>query len=322
MNPKSPLREFQEAHQLMLQAQRVVIISHKNPDADAVGANLALREALERLGKTVSSACVDLPPEDCDFLPGYEDFVQEVNFLDYDLVVSVDCGGHKVLGFHEKQPELLDRGRVKLVNIDHHESNDHFGNVNIVMPQTPSTCFILYLMFTSYGWNITQTMATALLHGLYFDTGSFMHSNTDAQTLRIAGRLKALGGNHELCVKKQFKTKSIEKLRLWGLGLSRAELNSQRAVVSAIRQEDLKQTGADLEDLSGLINYLNHVPESRFCVLLTEDGEGKIKSSMRTLDDKVDLSKIAELFGGGGHKKAAGFTISGRIQEKRVWMIS
>ena len=317
-----PLAVFQEARQLMERAQRIVIISHKNPDADAIGANLALREALERLGKTVHSACVDPVPENCLFLRGSHSFVDDFNPQDYDLFISVDCGGHKLVGFHESYPELMDTSRCTLINIDHHASNDHFGSVNIVMDETPSTCFILYLMFSSYGWGISPVMATAMLHGLYYDTGSFMHSNTDAQTLRIAGRLKALGGDHERCVKEQFRRASIEKLKLWGAALSRIEINNHNAAFSVLTEKDYTCSGAKYEDSSGIINYLSHIPDMRFSMLLSEDLRGNIKGSLRTQDDEMDLSEIAGLFGGGGHKKAAGFTIPGRLKAKTIWTIA
>lgn len=317
-----PLDEFQKAKDLLLAAQRIVLIPHKNPDADAIGATLALKEALENLGKDVTTACIDPLPENCKFLPKSDTFVQNFNYKDFDLIISLDCGAHKLLGFHKEMPELLDKNLVKLINIDHHPSNDFFGTVNIVMPQTPATCFILYLMITSYGWTITQTMATALLHGLYYDTGSFMHSNTSPETLRIAGRLKALGGDHQICVKKQFHTTSIEKLKLWGRAMSRIQLNDKQTVVTAITDKDYTDINATRDDLSGLINYLNHVNEAKFCILLTEDTNGNIKGSMRTQGEEINLSEIAQLFGGGGHKKAAGFTIPGTLQKRTIWDIS
>lgn len=315
----SPLLDFEQAHQLMNASQRIVILSHKNPDADAVGANLALREALESMGKTVDSACVDLPPENCLFLQKADTYLQDFHTEDYDLVITVDCGGHKVMAFHEKKPELLDRSRVKLLNIDHHPSNDFFGTVNVVMPEAPATCFILFLMFTSFGWTITPTMATSLLHGLYYDTGSFMHSNTSADALRIAARLKALGADHERLIKEQFHTHPLPQLKLWGRALERVSLNQKHAVVTGLTSQDFSEVGAHKDDVSGLINYLNHVPAAKFCVLLTEEGNGIIKGSMRTQDLDVNLSAIAQLFGGGGHVKAAGFSIPGRLVEKRAW---
>lgn len=316
-----PLEEFDKAKQLMLGAARILIISHKNPDADSIGANLALREALENMGKIVTSTSVDPIPESCLFLRKADQYVRGFNLADFDLVITVDCGSHKLMAFHETMPDLLDRNKVKLINIDHHPSNDNFGNANIVMSQTPATCFILFVLFSYYGWSITPTMATALLQGLYYDTGSFMHSNTSADSLRIAARLKALGADLERSVKEQFHTASIPKLRLWGRALSRASLNEKQAVVTAVTEADYREENATPEDLSGLVNYLNHVPEAKFCMLLTEDFKGNIKGSLRTQNESMDLTALTGLFGGGGHKKAAGFTIPGHLVEKKTWDI-
>lgn len=320
-NPFS-LESFDQAKQALLEANRVLILSHKNPDADSVGANLALREALENMGKSVVSACIDEIPDNCRFLRKAEQYLRDFETQNFDLVVTVDCGGHKLMGFHEKKPELLDRTKVRLLNIDHHPSNDLFGNVNVVLPQTPSTCFILYLFFNYCGWGISPSMATALMHGLYYDTGGLMHPNTTADTYRIAARLKALGADQERCMKELFHTASIPKLRLWGRALSRSSFNEKKAVVAALTQEDYKEEQAELEDLSGLVNYLNQVPEAQFCVLLTEDFHGNIKASLRTQREEVDLTQIAGLFGGGGHKKAAGFTIPGRLHKKSIWGVT
>lgn len=316
-----PLDEFDSALKLIHSAKSIVIISHKNPDPDSIGANLALKEQLQAIGKKVVSACFDKVPENCDFLDGAEKFVQDFDINNVDLVISVDCGSHDLLKFHEYKPELLGKGKRPLINIDHHPTNDMFGQINIVMDKAPATCFILFVMFAYYGWSISKNSATALMHGLYFDTGSFMHSNTTADTLKIAGRLLANGADIKTIVRKQFHTNSISQLRVWGHALSRVEINSKSALCTAITEHDFMREAAKPEDISGLVNYLNHVPEARFCILLTEDMRGNIKGSMRTLGDDVDLSKIAKLFGGGGHKKAAGFTIPGRISSKVIWDI-
>ena len=123
--PNIPLEAFDQAKTLIYDARKILIISHVNPDADAVGANLALREAIERLGKVVDSACVDPPPENCAFLPLTETYLSQITPSDYDLLISVDCGGHKLLGFHKEHPEILDRNKVTLINFDHHASNDY-----------------------------------------------------------------------------------------------------------------------------------------------------------------------------------------------------
>lgn len=316
------LDSFAQAKTLLDQAKRIVILAHKNPDADAVGSNLAMREALEQMGKEVTSACVDPIPESCRFLRKAETFVQDFNPADFDLIITQDCGSHNQMAFHKSKPELLDRSKTLLLNIDHHASNDHFGTVNVVMPEAPATCFILFLMFASYGWDLTPTLATSLFHGLTYDTGSFMHSNTTSATLRIAGRLLSAGADHTRSVKEQFHTHPLPQLKLWGRALERLSLNSKDAVVTALTEQDFKELGVSKDDVSGLIHYLNHIPTAKFCVLLTEEGNGIIKGSMRTQHEDVNLSAVAQLFGGGGHTQAAGFSIPGRLVEKRSWSIN
>lgn len=316
----APIAEFEKAKELIFAAQNILIISHRNPDGDTIGSNLALRAALEKLGKNIVSSCVDDLPKNSVFLKGSEKFVQDFDLSVFDLIITVDCGGYKLVGFHTKKPEILS-GKTPVINIDHHQSNEYFGDINIVMTDAPAACSVVYQIINYFDWEITKDMATALLHGLYFDTGSFMHSNTDALTLRIASRLKTLGADHEACVKHQFNSSSLEQLRLWGYALSRASLNKKHAVVSTLTKEDFEKSNTSPGDISGLVNYLNYVPESKLSVLLTEDQDGNIKASMRTQGEEVDLSAIAELFGGGGHKKAAGFTIPGHITQKLVWEV-
>jgi phosphoesterase RecJ-like protein len=316
------LPSFDQARELLQNAKRILILSHKNPDADSVGANLALREALENMGKEVSSACVDNPPDNCLFLRKADTYQKDFNSTDFDLIVTVDCGGHKLMAFHETKPELLDRNKTLLLNIDHHPSNDNFGTVNVVLPDAPATCFILFLFFSYCQWGITPTMATALMHGLYYDTGSFQHSNTTSTGLRIAGRLKALGADHARSIKEQYHTHSLSQLRLWGRALERISLNSKQGVVTALTEADYHAVGAQKDEVTGLINYLGHASPAKYCVLLTEDWNGKIKGSMRTQDPEIDLTQIAGLFGGGGHKMASGFTIAGRLSEKKIWTVA
>lgn len=321
MSEPFPMEAFEAAKPLLEGAVRVLIISHKNPDADTIGANLALREALENHGKTVSSACVHPVPDNCLFLKKADSFVLDFNVEDFDLIIAVDCGGHKLLAFQQDKPELLDRNRVKLLNIDHHPSNDYFGSINLVMPDAAATCFILFFFFSYLGWDITQSMATALMTGLYYDTGSFMHSNTSATVLRVGARLKALGADQEQLVKEQFHSMSIPKLRLWGRALESADYNENRAVVAVVTEKDFYDSDANYDDISGLVYYLNHVSNAKFCVLLTEDQKGNIKGSMRSQNEAIDLTKIAGLLGGGGHAAAAGFTVPGHLEEKRSWTV-
>ncbi len=298
-------------------AKEILIISHRNPDADTVGSNLALRIFAAKKGKKVTSACVDPVDCGCSFLPDADAFVKEFKSGDFDLVVSVDCGSVAQTVFAQKNPRLL----KKMINIDHHSSNNNFGTVNLVISSAASTTQIIFNLFKTWNEKICGDIATCLLCGLYSDTGSFMHSNTCEEVYETAGELTALGARRNLIVKNLFKRSSYEKLKLLGRILNETQLTDKKVVISAVKKEDLTACQADLNDISGAIDYLNCVKGNRIAALLTEDGKGFIRGSLRTRHDDINLSDIAGNLGGGGHKKASGFTVKGKLEKEVRWVI-
>jgi phosphoesterase RecJ-like protein len=310
-----------EVRELLMNANNILILSHRGPDGDTVGANLALRHALEgQWGKKVTSACVDPPPEYSRVLKGAYQYVNDFDLNDYDLRIAVDCGAHYMFRFHETKPEILDKS-VPFINIDHHPSNDNFGTHNLVHDTAAAAVFTVYHMLKHFNLKITPDIASALLLGLYFDTGSFMHSNTTPEVLEMGGELIAYGADRRKIVKALLHTNPVSQLKLWGRVLKRARLSQKNAVVSAITNKDFEECGAEPEDLSGVIDFLNAVPGGKLAVLLTEDQKGNIKGSMRTQREDIDLSRLAGIFGGGGHKKASGFTIQGKLEPEMTWKI-
>jgi len=327
------LSKFAEAKRTLLNADRICIISHRSPDGDAVGSNLALRYCLEKLGKKVVSACVDPVPENSLWLRGAKDYVQDFNYNDFDVIVSVDCGATKLVAFHEKKPELFEGETVldgedkmttirkPFINFDHHESNDLFGTINVVDPQACATCFIMYFFIQHAKWDLNKDIATALMHGLYFDTGSFMHSNVNEYVLKVASELMKHGANFKRTAKELFHTTPVNKLRLWGRILERTYVNEENVTVSAVNKLDYNVCETSSGDAGGVIDLLNAVPGSKYSVLLSEDEKGIVKGSLRTQRDDINLSEIASVFGGGGHPKASGFGIPGRLEPHISWKI-
>lgn len=318
--PENLKIEFNKAKLALEGANKICIISHRSPDADAVGSNLALRFLLEAMGKIVVSACTDQIPSDCVFLKKSDTFVDDFNYEDFDLIVSVDCGAIGLVKFHEKKPEILS-GNKPFINFDHHESNEHFGTINPVNPEYCATSYILYQFFEYCGWPMSRDMVTCLLHGIYFDTGSLMHSNTTASVYRVVGQLILKGADLKTVVKHLFNTTPVGKLRLWGRVMERAYVNEDNVVVSAISKEDYAVCGASSKDTGGAIDFLNAVPDAKYCVLLTEDNKGLVKGSLRTQRDDVNLSDVASQWGGGGHPKASGFGIQGKLRPVMKWQI-
>jgi len=307
-------KELEECKAALEAATNIIIISHRNPDGDSVGANLGLRKMLENMGKKVTSACADPVPLTYSHLEKTIEYINDFDPVDYDLIITVDCGSHEMMKFHETKPELLTEYKDKMLNIDHHPSNDFFGKYNLVVDDACSTTYIIYYLFKYANWHIDRDTATALMVGLYYDTGSFMHSNTDSDVLRVASDLMSHGADFQPITKSQFKHKPLKKLKIWGRALKNIKMNEKNVVVSTVSEKDFNECDAEPEDLSGIINYINSVPNSKLSVMVNEDMKGNIKGSLRTQGD-TDLSKLAQLFGGGGHKKAAGFTIKGDISQ-------
>lgn len=307
--------EFLKAKDIITSARKIVIISHRSPDGDTVGANIALRLALKyQWNKEIISACVDPPPRNSRFLPEVTNYVADFNQESADLIISVDCGAHYMLAFHKTKPNLFS-GVPPLINIDHHASNDNYGKVNIVDDTAAAATQIVYYFLKFCGLKITRHIATCLLHGLYFDTGSFMHSNTEPEVLEVASTLVWKGADFKTISRSQFHTMPIQQLKIYGKIFERARVNPRKIALSALTDEDFTAAKATADDTTGAIDYLNSVPESDFCCLLHQEKQGVVKGSFRTRVDTIDLSRLASIFGGGGHKKAAGFSFPGNLIE-------
>ncbi len=318
--PERLKTEFRKAKKVLVEAERIVIISHRSPDADAVASNLALRFCLERFGKYVVSACVDPVGPESLFIKKADTFVSDFDYEDFDVIVSVDCGDLKLVKFTETKPEILS-GDKPFINFDHHESNNFYGTINPVDADACATSFIMYQFLNFCELPIDIDIATCLLAGIYFDTGSLMHSNTTSEVYEVAGDLMAKGADLKAVSRNLFHTTPVNRLRLWGRILERTYVNEDNVTISAVNQSDYQAVGATSKDTSGVIDFLNAVPGSKYCVLLSEDEKGIVKGSLRTQRDDVNLSEIASQWGGGGHPKASGFGLSGRLKPVMSWKV-
>lgn len=318
-------KEFKEAKNLIEKAERILIVSHIHPDGDTVGANLALKMTLEdNFNKEVIPFCYDSMPESLDFLKDSDSFLnieslktEKIPINEIDLFIVIDCSSTTVTNLSILSKKL----KTPVINIDHHATNSKYGSLNIIDSESASTCEIIYSFLEFLKTPITRDIATCLLAGIYCDTGSFMNENTTHKSFQVSKMLTEKGANIQIIIKKMFKTHSIEKLRLIGKVFQNAKRTHQGGIVSKITKNEFHEIKASPYDVTGIVNYLNTIPGSKFSVLLSEDFKGNIKGSVRTNDDKIDASKISQQFGGGGHKKAAGFNIPGKIVVDEVWRI-
>lgn len=313
------LKELPEAAKIIKSKNKILVLNPKKPDGDSIGSALALWCALKKINKQPELYCPDSIPQKFNFLNGADQFKDSIDSKNYDLLISLDFAeleAFKIPG------SLLKSQDIFLVNIDHHITNTHFGNLNVIDPSSAACCEIIYFLIKKLGIKIDKEIATALLTGLSTDTGSFQHSNTTSRVLNIASILLSHGAKLRKISSEVYNTKSVPALKLWGLALKRLYFDKKRKIsVSIITKKDFGELNATLSDLEGAITLLSNVPGSKATILFSEY-EDKIKGSLRTENDNVDVSYLASFLGGGGHRKASGFTLDGEIAKAREgWKI-
>lgn len=299
-------KEIKKIKKLISKSKNILLISHRKPDPDTLGAALAMHIYLNNINKKTKLVCIDRPSKNYNFIPKISKFKNNFILKEHDLIFIMDAGDHKMTGFHLEHKNLFSK-KIPIINIDHHASNDNYGTINVVDTSAASTTVIITEILNEINAEITPQIATCLMSGLYSDTGSFMHSNTDERALKIASILSKKGADIEIIKNKIFSGKNIKTLQLWGKILENTTLSKTGIALSILQEENsnIEKT----ENYSGVIDYINTIEGSKMAVLLKIDKEGNIKGSLRTESDKINLSKIANKFGGGGHKKAAGFFI-------------
>lgn len=295
-------------------AENVLIILHESPDGDAVASALALAEILRGIGKQAQCACFDKLPDVFMFLPGAQTIKTDFILGDYDLICTVDCGDAARTGFAQRLATVA-KSRQNIVNIDHHCRNDlhKIAAINYVDETASASAELVYRIGEDLKHRITRDYATLILTGLYTDTGGFQHSNTSPTIYRLAAKLLSRGARLDKISSNIALNRSVVSLRLWGIAFSRIWQNKYGIAISYITQRDLSDVGASNDDLAGAINIINCVPSAKAALLFAEMPDGQIRASIRTESNNIDVSVLARLFGGGGHKKAAGFTISGKM---------
>lgn len=310
----------------IIESQNILLVIHRRPDGDAIGSVLAMRNYLLELDKQVFCFCVDAPSENFNYLSDIKSIsndLDEVVKNNFDLCITLDCGDISMT----KIDEVLKNKSFKLglVNIDHHITNNKYGNINIVIEKASSTSEVIYIIFKTLNAEIDPHTATCLLTGILTDTGNFTNGGTTIQSIESASELLKIGANIKEVINANFFNKNIETLKLWGEVLKRITYDEKlQMVVTAIFADDIKKFNlSDSDATEGISNYLNNLSkEIKFSLVLKDDGAGKVKGSMRTTRDDIDVSKIAKTFGGGGHKKAAGFEVSGKLVfNNNIWQI-
>lgn len=305
-------RTAQQIHRHIQTANKIVLVSHQNPDGDTLGSSLSLAEHLLSIDKNVQIFCLSPVPEKFNFLHNINLVSNDPKiFTDADVIIVVDCGDLRYAGV----AEIIKDHPASIVNIDHHATNEKYGLFNLVNDKSASTTEIVYNFFKANNIRITPTMATALLMGLITDTDNFTNSATSYRALTASGELLRLGANWIIINRSLMQNKSISLFKLWGVVLGRLKKKEEIGLAyTYLTNEDLKKHSASDADAEGISNFLNKLNDSTISLFMRETEDGKIKGSFRTTQEGVDVASLAKKLGGGGHKKAAGFTAEGSIE--------
>ena len=201
--------------------------------------------------------------------------------------------------------------------------NINFGHVNLVHGEASSTSEIIYHFFDFHDIPINKEIATCLLTGIMTDTGNFSNLATTPSSLEIAGRLLNYGGRIRQISDNTIKNKSLSNLQLWGRALARLKKDEKTGLVTTVlTKKDYQELGLDENNTEGIANFLNNIEDAKTIIVFREKDDGTIKASLRTTHPNVDVSELAKKYGGGGHKKAAGFSLKGKIKDtKEGWKV-
>lgn len=292
-------------------AQDVVILTHENPDGDAVGSALAMYLTLKKLGKQVDVIIPECP-NTFKFLPGAEEIKKEGKEEAYDLAISVDVTGIVRLNGFAK---YFEDAKVK-IQIDHHQVNEMFADYNFVNPASPACAQNLIFIIEQLGVDIDKEIGTCLLTGIITDTGGFKYEGVSAETFEFTSWLLAKGVNVSDVYKKVLQTKTKANFELRKLIMDRLEfLCDNKVTFTYITLEDLKNTNAQSGDHEGLVEIGRDIEGVEVSVLLREIENG-YKASLRS-NNYVNVSDVCIAFNGGGHIRAAGCNIYSSLEQAK-----
>lgn len=288
-------------------SKKIGISFHCSPDGDSLGSALALMLGLQKLNKDVYIICKDALPEIYKFLPSSKEAVgyNDTTTADTDCVIVLDCGNLERVSANLN----LEHKDYTLINIDHHLSNGFYGDLNFVETTASAVGEIVYKLLKLLSIDLNVEIATCLYTSIVSDTGGFKHSNTTSATHEIAGKLIDTRIKFDEIHRILFQNKKFRRVKLYGKVIEKMYLlHNDRLCVMKLSKEMLKEVDLEASDTSDIISIGVDIESVEVAILLKETDEA-VKVSLRS-KSSVDVRKVAEGFGGGGHIRAAGLTLN------------
>lgn len=291
------------------EAKTICVVGHMRPDGDCIGAQLGLTLALRAEGKKVVCWNQDSVPAKYRFLDPGKDFEKPTAGEEFDLVIATDCASYERLG---AVTDFI-KQRKQLINIDHHESNTRYGDVNWVSPREPSTGELIFRLLKTARWPITKPIADLLFTAVSTDTGSFQYPNTRPGTFHVGAELVTRGANLARICDEVYQSFPLSRARLLKHVYNKFKLtHGDRIAYFWLKKADLSRTGAETNDTEGLIDHIRAIEPVVVACVFEEVEPELTRISLRSKNKNVNVSDIAGQFGGGGHPAAAGARIAGR----------
>jgi bifunctional oligoribonuclease and PAP phosphatase NrnA len=294
--------------EVIREARTICIAGHMRPDGDCAGSQLGLMLALRAEGKKVVCWNQDPVPQKYRFLDPNGDIQKPRSGLKFDLVIATDCASFERLGMVGK----FIAHRKQLINIDHHESNTRYGDLNWVSPREPSTGELIFRLLKTARWPITKPIADCLFTAVSTDTGSFQYPNTRPGSFHIGAELVTRGANLAKICDEVYQSYPLPRARLLKHVYNKFRLtHGDRIAYFWLKQSDFSRTGADSADSEGLIDHIRAIEPVVVACVFEEIEPEVTRISLRSKSAKVNVSDICSQFGGGGHPAAAGARVAG-----------
>lgn len=312
---------LQKAYALIKNSQNILVAIHEQPDGDALASACLMAEILTLLDKKYQLYCFSRINHQYGFLPHLEELKNYYgeNFA-FDLIIVLDCGS---LERTKLAKEILSRQKGQLVlEIDHHPKVKDYADLEIRDSAAAATVEILYYFLKANQIKINKKLASCILTGILTDTGNFLYPATSPETVNIASEMLADGAKLPQIMEHTWRNKSIASMKTWGKAMSRLKINPEHNLAFTVLENKDMPAEVSEEELEGMAGFLSNLNAVNGVLLLRQLPDGRIRGSLRTAQPNVDISKLARALGGGGHAKAAGFTVEGKLEKtENGWKI-
>lgn len=311
---RTSLRPLEPVIEAIRQAKSIALVSHVSPDGDTVGSAMALRQGLLQLGRPITMFCQDKIPDYLTFLPGAEGYRLPEHVAEderFDLLLCVDVSDESRMG---RCDALVSRAKMT-AQIDHHDTNTDFCDVNCVDGAAPACALVAYELLERLGCTITPDIAVCLAVALSTDTGHLVYNSTTPEAFRVMGELVEIGAPISKIHRRLYRERPQRQMALLARALNTLTYHYGGKITSIhLTQKDFDECGALSEDAEIIANYGMDIKGARMCVFARENGKGGVKLSLRSIHP-WQVSSVATRFGGGGHAQASGATVDLPLEE-------